>query len=960
MHPASRSLALLLAAAFVISATACGGDELVLPSNTSAAKITSAGGDGQSALVGGQLEQPAVVLVVDGQNRPVEGQAVTFSLPGGGQAAPASALTDARGYASTRWTLGNSAGGQTLRAQVTGDNLLFVMLNATAIPGSGASFVVADGDEQSGPVGSALADSLVVKVTDGFGNPVAGVTVDWAVEGGGSISPASTVTSADGHSSAERVLGTSSGAQSATATAGALATSPVTFHHTARAASPTLLQRISGDAQSAPAGFAVSDSLLVRLVDANGNGVGNKPVTWIVATGGGSVTPVNSATSPQGYATTRWTLGPNAGPNLLNAVYSGVPSIPFSATATADRPARMVRLSGDAQTAAVGSALAQPLAVKVTDANGNPVADVPVTWTAASGGTVSAPITATDADGIARVTRIVGAAPGQYTTTAAVAGLEGSPVTFTATATAGAAVRLVLTQQPASSAQSGIALNQQPVVRLEDAFGNPAAQSGIAVTVRLVGTAELGGTTTRNTTSAGTVTFSGLSLTGAVGNYRLAFGAAGLDGAESGPITLAAGAAARLSLAQQPAGSAQSGVALSPQPVVQVTDAVGNAVALGGRTIAASINDGEAASLSGGLKATNGQGQAAFASLTLSGTSGARTLLFSAVGLVSVESGSVTLGAGGAANLVKTAGDGQSVQAGTAVSVAPSVRLTDGTGNPIIGASVSFTVASGGGSVTGTPTTTDADGVATVGSWTLGASAGTGNNALTASSSGVTAVTFTASATAGPASRLALVTPPPATAQSGAVLTSAPQVQLRDAAGNAVAQAGVTVQVTVASGSGTASLDHASATTNGTGIATFTSLALSGPVGGYTLGFTAGSLSGVVSGTITLSAGSAAELRFIAEPGNTPAGQTITPAVKVGLFDAAGNLATGTSGSVTVALGVNPSGTATLSGTTAVPVASGVATFADLAVDLSDTGYVLAASTGTLPVASSSSFNVTP
>ena len=108
------------------------------------------------------------------------------------------------------------------------------------------------------------------------------------------------------------------------------------------------------------------------------------------------------------------------------------------------------------------------------------------------------------------------------------------------------------------------------------------------------------------------------------------------------------------------------------------------------------------------------------------------------------------------ANLVKVAGDGQSAAAGTAVAVAPAVKVTDGLGAAVSGVAVTFAVASGGGSVTGAATTTNASGVATVGSWTLGAVAGA--NTLTASVATLPAVTFTATGTgaAGPAIQLSV------------------------------------------------------------------------------------------------------------------------------------------------------------------------------------------------------------
>ncbi|HEX9310944.1 MAG TPA: Ig-like domain-containing protein [Gemmatimonadaceae bacterium] len=80
---------------------------------------------------------------------------------------------------------------------------------------------------------------------------------------------------------------------------------------------------------------------------------------------------------------------------------------------------------------------------------------------------------------------------------------------------------------------------------------------------------------------------------------------------------------------------------------------------------------------------------------------------------------------------------------GTAVTELPSVLVRDAAGAPLSGAAVIFAVTSGGGVVTGANATTNSDGIATVGSWTLGTAAGT--NTLTATSGSLPPVTFTAS-----------------------------------------------------------------------------------------------------------------------------------------------------------------------------------------------------------------------
>jgi hypothetical protein len=95
------------------------------------------------------------------------------------------------------------------------------------------------------------------------------------------------------------------------------------------------------------------------------------------------------------------------------------------------------------------------------------------------------------------------------------------------------------------------------------------------------------------------------------------------------------------------------------------------------------------------------------------------------------------------ASIAVTAGNGQSATVGTAVPVAPAVRVRDASGDPVAGVSVQFVVTAGGGSVTGSPATSDADGIAAVGSWTLGSEPGT--NRLEARVGSLTA-TLTATA----------------------------------------------------------------------------------------------------------------------------------------------------------------------------------------------------------------------
>src|SRR5207253_2586308 len=239
--------------------------------------------------------------------------------------------------------------------------------------------------------------------------------------------------------------------------------------------------------------------------------------------------------------------------------------------------------------------------------------------------------------------------------------------------------------------------------------------------------------------------------------------------------TVGAGAATQVTLTTQPSATAQSGVAFAQQPVVQLRDGAGNPVSQSGVTVTAAIATG-AGTLGGTLTATTTSGgTASFTNLSISGTAGDRTLSFSATG---------------------------------------------------------------GGTLGGTVTAaTNGSGVASFTNLSISGTAG--ERTLTFSAAGfVSAASGPVNVTAGAATQLTLTTQPSSTAQSGVPFAQQPVVQLRDGAGNAVSQAGVTVTAAIATGGGTLG-GTLTATTNGSGIASFTDLTISGAAGDRTLSFSA-------------------------------------------------------------------------------------------------------------------------
>src|SRR5205807_4427659 len=192
-----------------------------------------------------------------------------------------------------------------------------------------------------------------------------------------------------------------------------------------------------------------------------------------------------------------------------------------------------------------------------------------------------------------------------------------------------------------------------------------------------------------------------------------------------------AGAATRLVLATSPCSRARTGKPVEKSPVVRSPDANGNPVSQSNVVVTATPSPA-GATASNNTATTGTTGAATFSGLTLTGTAGSYTLSFGATGLTPASSGPIALSAGAAASIAPNGG-GTSAPAGTAVTPPPSVIVKDASGNPVSGLTVTF-AASSGGSVTGPNPATGTDGIATVGSWTLSATAGT--NTLTATAPG--------------------------------------------------------------------------------------------------------------------------------------------------------------------------------------------------------------------------------
>ena len=116
------------------------------------------------------------------------------------------------------------------------------------------------------------------------------------------------------------------------------------------------------------------------------------------------------------------------------------------------------------------------------------------------------------------------------------------------------------------------------------------------------------------------------------------------------------------------------------------------------------------------------------------------------------------------------------------------------------------------------------------------------------------------------------------------------------------------------------------------------------------------SITGSVTG-IVVNPGAAKKVEFTTQPGAAAPGLEFRTQPVVSVMDDYGNTVTGSSASITLAIGTNPSG-GTLSGTKIIHASSGIATFDGLSINNAGTGYTITASSSGLTGTTSSSFNV--
>jgi hypothetical protein len=388
-------------------------------------------------------------------------------------------------------------------------------------------------------------------------------------------------------------------------------------------------------------------------------------------------------------------------------------------------------------------------------------------------------------------------------------------------------------------------------ITAKDANGNPI--SGATVVLSASGSGNTLTQPSGTTNSSGVATGTLSSTLAEAKTVSATISGVGIT--QTAAITVNPGAAAALAFTTQPT-SAAAGATLSPAPVVELRDQFGNHVnGTNAVTLAIGTNPG-GGTLSGTTTVNAVNGVATFSTVSLDRAGTGYTLTAAASGLSSATSNAFDITAGGvSAGLSTVSASPTTLTASTGASTSTiTVTAKDANGNPISGATVVLSASGSGNTLTQPSGATNASGVATGSLSSTLAEPKT----VSATISGA-GITQTAAITVNPAAAAVLAfTTQPSNSTTGATLSPAPAVELRDQFGNHVnGTNAVTLAIGTNPGGGTLS---GTTTVNAVnGVATFSTVSLDQAGTGYTLVASASGLSSATSNTFDIT-GSASPL----------------------------------------------------------------------------------------------------
>ncbi|EFH4380069.1 hypothetical protein F9528_11145, partial [Escherichia coli] len=510
------------------------------------------------------------VKVTDANGNALAGQTVSVLADNGATVAP-TVTTQPDGTVEisvTSQTAGTSSVTASINNSTLSRNVMFVADVRTAQIAS--LEVMQDGSVADG----ATANTLRARVTDAFGNALAGQTVSVLADNGATV--ASTVTTGQDGTVEISVTSQTAGISAVTVSINSSSLSRnVSFIADVRTAQIADLVVIKDGSE---ADGSTANTLRVRVTDKFGNVLAGQTVS--VFAGNGATTAPTVITEPDGtveISVTSQTAGTSSvTASINNSTLSR--NVMFVADV---RTAKIASLEVMQDNAVADGSTANTLQVKVTDAFGNTLAGQTVSVLADNGAT-TAPTVSTEPDGTAEIS-VTSQPAGVSAVTASINNSSLSRnVTFIADVRTAKIADLVVTRD--NSVADGAMANTLQV-KVTDAFGN--ALNGQTVSVSADNSAMV--TPTVTTQPDGTVEISVTSQTAGISTVTASINSS----SQSRDVTFIADVrTAQIASLEVTQDNAVADGAMVDMLRARVTDAFGNALA--GQTVSVMADNGAA------------------------------------------------------------------------------------------------------------------------------------------------------------------------------------------------------------------------------------------------------------------------------------------------------------------------------------------------------------------------------
>ncbi|PKD43291.1 invasin domain 3-containing protein [Rhodohalobacter barkolensis] len=899
-----------------LSGTAISGSPYTSNVITSDADNVAVTAQPQQTVAGQVIGGQPSVLVEDNLGNPVDDVEVVVTLQDGTFASGTTSVsTDASGTAEFNDLTVNESGNYTLEFNAIGVTENAVSDPFDVVPAAASSITTVSGNSQSDVVTETLGEPFVIRVTDTFGNPVQGETIEFDITNtpagstGETLSQTTVQTDASGEATSVLTLGTIAGTYSVSAALSGVGSVSFTAGAEAGPADSFEFNTITSP-QTAGQAFSIT----ITALDEFDNRAESYSGTATLSTTAGSVNPA-SASFTDGQATLDVSVS-EAGPGQTITAADGAvtgTSNTFDVQSGGVDPDNSA-VSADPTNLQAGNP--STVTIDLRDGSNNPVSGLADTdFTIGLTGSATA---GTVTEGTAGSYNVdIGNETAEtisVTVTANGVTLTDSPsITYTAADAADLAI-------VSGNNQTGTvseALADPFVVVITDQFGNPVEGETVDFVIDQTPSGASGQSlsTTSATTDASGEASSTLTLGDTPGTYTTNVSSGSLT-----PVSFTAeaqiGDASQMAVTTQPSETT-AGEVISPAPSVEVTDDIGNPVA--GVNVTVSEQGGYTFDEGTTTVSTNSSGIASFDDLVIR-TAGSYTLNFSsdASGVDDVISDpfNVTAAAANLANTVAVVPDGV---AGNSTEI--TITLEDEFNNPVSGAASQLTVNVSGAN-TASPSVSE---TGTTGEYTSSytpTNTGADDIAITLNGSTIPGSPFTSNVTTSDISAsVSTVTASPSALQVGS--NSTVTIELRDGSNNPIG--GLTNSDFTISESGDAVSGEVSEISTGTyqftvQNETAETVAVTVAAGGVTLDDTP---------EIVFEAGDVDIVAIQTQPGETVAGEPITGPPLVRLLDEFNNRVPGVE--ITVS---EQSGQSFASGTlTITSNSTGQAAFSDLVIN---------------------------